>query len=88
MLQSRTRKGKAAATNTTVDPFLRKGVAFHCDSDYGKTLIKEFGKKWVSDAVYYHLNGNAGHVISTVMRKSRAPNAFTHLLCIKRNTRS
>jgi hypothetical protein len=55
--QSRTRKGKAAATYTTVDPFLGKGVAFHCNSNYGKTLIKEFGKKWVPDAVCYHLDG-------------------------------
>jgi hypothetical protein len=69
--QRRTRQGKAVAINTTVDPFLGKGVAFRCNSDFGRTLIKEFGKKWVPDAVCYHLDGKAGHVVFTVMRKSR-----------------
>jgi len=69
--QSRTRQTKAVATNTTVDPFVGKGVAFGCNSDFRKTLIKDFGKKWVPDAVCYHLDGKAGHVVGTVMRKSR-----------------
>jgi len=69
--QRRTRQGKAVAINTTVDPFLGKGVAFRCNSDFGRTLIKEFGKKWVPNAVCYHLDGKARHVVGTVMTKSR-----------------
>jgi hypothetical protein len=69
--QSRARQDKAVATSSTVEPFLGKGVAFCCNSNFGKTLIKEFGKKWVPDAVSYHLDGKAGHVVGTVMRKSR-----------------
>jgi len=34
-------------------------------------LINDFGRKWVPDAVCYHLDGKAGHVVGTVMRKIR-----------------
>ena len=53
------------------DPFVGKPVAFTCNSEFGKILIKEFGKKWVDEAVCYHLDPKVGHLVGTVMRKSR-----------------
>jgi len=68
-------EGGAATTKDTSpipsDPFVGKPVAFTCNSEFGKILIKEFGKKWVDEAVCYHLDPKVGHLVGTVMRKSR-----------------
>jgi hypothetical protein len=62
---------KAKASSTLADPFVDKAVAFRCNSEFGKQLIKEFRKKWVEEAVCYHLDTKVGHLVGTVMQKSR-----------------
>jgi hypothetical protein len=62
-------KGKKGVANTNItssnptDPFIGKAVAFGCNSDFGKELHKEFGKE--------HLDEKVGHLVGTVMRRSR-----------------
>ncbi len=70
-------KGKKGVANTNItssnptDPFVGKAVAFGCNSDFGKELRKEFGKKWVKEAVCYHLDEKVRHLVGTVMQRSR-----------------
>jgi hypothetical protein len=73
-------KGKKGAKNkantkvasfTSTDPFVGKVVAFGCSSEFGKKLLKEFGKKWVDYAICYHLDAKNGHLVGTVMQRSR-----------------
>ncbi len=55
----------------STDPFIGKCVAFGCNTTVGVELSSDFGKNWTSDAICYHLDQTAGHIVGSVMHKSR-----------------
>jgi len=67
----RAKLGAGKSKATSKDPFVGKSVAFGVSSDAGKELITEFGKKWIADAICYHLDSSNGHIVGTIVRKSR-----------------
>ncbi len=62
---------RAKVSSTPAYPFVGKAVAFSRNSEFAKQLINELGKKWVEEAVCYHLDAKVEHLVGTVMRKSR-----------------
>ncbi len=67
----RTKLGAVESKANSKDAFVGKSVAFGVSSDAGKELIIEFGKKWKADAICYHLDSSNGHIVGTIVRKSR-----------------
>ena len=54
-----------------MDPFIGKAMAFSSTSSLATDLKKEVGKRWSPQAICYHLDSKMGHVVGTLMRKSR-----------------
>jgi hypothetical protein len=69
--ESRRAKKTPTTTVATSDPFIGKAVAFPCNSAVGQELISEFGKVWCTEAICFHLEPKMGHIVGTVMRRSR-----------------
>ncbi len=61
----------AVAHTLSKDPFVGKSVAFGVNSDVGKEFISLLGKKWVAKAICYHLDSTHGHIVRTIVKKSR-----------------
>ncbi len=55
----------------TNGPFVGKLIAFACNSPVGQNLISEFGKQWTPNGICYHLDPIKGHIVGTVMQRSR-----------------
>jgi hypothetical protein len=61
----------AVLSEDVEDPFIGKAVAFRDNSETGRLLIEDFGKRWVPEAICYHLDGKQGHFVGTVVQRSR-----------------
>ncbi len=64
-------KSSTTGSFASTDPFIGKCVAFGCNTTVGVELLSDFGKNWTSDAICYHLDQTAGHIVGSVMHKSR-----------------
>jgi hypothetical protein len=78
-----TKRRSTAIDTAPADPFIGKAVAFGVKSDAGSEFVKEFGKKWVPDAICYHLDATNGR---TVIGSYLATWTPKHSTLLPRNT--
>ena len=78
-----TKRRSTAIDTAPADPFIGKAVAFGVKSDAGSEFVKEFGKKWVPDAICYHLDATNGRTVIGSYLATWTPKHSTLLL---RNT--
>ncbi len=78
-----TKRRSTAIDTAPADPFIGKAVAFGVKSDAGSAFVKEFGKKWVPDAICYNLDATNGRTVIGSYLATWTPKHSTLLL---RNT--
>jgi len=60
---------RASRTSNNSDEYVDKLVAFYVNSEFGRKLVQDFGKKWCCDAVTKVLEPKYGHIVGKILRK-------------------